>query len=79
MDAGARATQEQLPVGQTILGQPPGSRCSFRLVLPRVMVSGVGATNVVCLFFCLDFCIQPVFYGQDYRSHLKKYQAVGLC
>ncbi|MBO9481819.1 hypothetical protein [Salinisphaera sp. G21_0] len=31
MDAGARATQERLPVGQSILGQPPG--CLFRWLM----------------------------------------------
>ena len=36
MDAGVRATQEQLPVGQTILGQAPSTLNGVCHILPTV-------------------------------------------
>ncbi|WP_175404395.1 hypothetical protein [Endozoicomonas atrinae] len=40
MDAGARATQEQLPVGPSILGQPPRS---------EVMIASTGEVSGYCI------------------------------
>ncbi|KEQ16160.1 hypothetical protein GZ78_23195 [Endozoicomonas numazuensis] len=61
MDAGARATQEQLPVGQTILGQPPRVRLLLSYPTHRIILLIFGKRTVIQnLFLKIIFCYQVV-------------------